>query len=141
MAKTDFRSVDEYIASKPPELQRVLERVRAIVRRALPGVEEGISYQIPAYTLHGRRVLYFAGWKEHVSLYPATERLVAAFAEELAGYEISKGTIRFPLARAMPARLIAAIARFLAQESARRATAKTIRKPAPKRPRPARRSH
>jgi uncharacterized protein YdhG (YjbR/CyaY superfamily) len=62
MAKTNFKSVDEYIASQPVELQRVLERVRGAIRKAVPGAEEVISYQMPAYKLHGRLVIYFAGY-------------------------------------------------------------------------------
>jgi uncharacterized protein YdhG (YjbR/CyaY superfamily) len=62
MAKTDFKSVDQYIASYPEAVQRVLRRVQSIIRKAVPGAEELISYQIPTYKLHGRPVLYFAGW-------------------------------------------------------------------------------
>ena len=125
MAKTDFKSVDEYIASQPEQVQAVLERVRSTLRKALPGAEEVISYQIPAYKLHGDRVIYFAGWKQHFSLYPAGERLVAAFKKELKEYEISKGTIRFPLSEPVPEKLIARIAKFRAKEVADRAKAKT----------------
>jgi uncharacterized protein YdhG (YjbR/CyaY superfamily) len=114
MAKTDFRSVDEYIATHPADVQVVLQRVRATIRKALPGAEETISYQIPTYKRHGGYVIYFAGWKKHFSLYPASARLVARFKDELAPYEISKGTIRFPLSEPVPVRLIARIAKFLA---------------------------
>ena len=79
----DFESVDEYIASHPDAVQAVLKRVRRAIRKALPGAEEVISYKIPAYKLHGRAVLYFAGWKQHYSLYPAGDQLVAAFREDL----------------------------------------------------------
>ena len=75
MAKTSFKSVDDYIASQPEAVQAVLQRVRSIIRKAVPGAEEVISYQIPTYKLHGRAVLYFAGWKQHYSLYPATGRV------------------------------------------------------------------
>jgi uncharacterized protein YdhG (YjbR/CyaY superfamily) len=125
MAKTDFKSVDQYIASQPQQVQGVLERVRSTIRKALPGAEEVISYQIPAYKLRGDRVLYFAGWKHHFSLYPAGERLVAAFKDELEGYELSKGTIRFPLSRPVPEKLIARIAKFRAKEVAEREKAKS----------------
>ena len=118
MAKTDFKSVDQYIASQPESAQGVLNRVRSSIRKALPGAEEVISYQIPAYKLQGGRVLYFAGWKQHFSLYPAGERLVAAFKKELKGHEISKGTIRFPLSEPVPAKLIERIAKFRAKEVA-----------------------
>ena len=83
MAKTDFRSVDDYIASQPEATQSVLERVRSIIRKALPGAEEAISYQIPAYKLRGQAVVYFAGWKQHYSLYPASAPLVKAYKAEL----------------------------------------------------------
>jgi uncharacterized protein YdhG (YjbR/CyaY superfamily) len=120
MAKTTYKTVDEYIASQPRALQPVLERVRRIVRKALPEAEEVISYQIAAYKIDGRTVLYFAGWKDHFSIYPSTDRLVVEFDKELAPYEISKGTIRFPLAEPVPAKLIEKIARFRANEAAER---------------------
>jgi uncharacterized protein YdhG (YjbR/CyaY superfamily) len=120
MAKTDFKSVDDYISSRPEPVQDMLKRVRNIIRKAMPGAEEVISYQIPAYKLHGRAVLYFAGWKEHYSLYPSTAPLVAAFKKELAPYEISKGTIRFPLSDPIPAKLIERIAKFRVKEAAER---------------------
>src|SRR5438270_6425846 len=109
MAKIDFKSVDEYIASQPEGMQSVLGRVRSTIRQALPGAEEVISYKIPAYKLHGGAVLYFAGWKQHYSLYPATGGLGAAFEDELASYEVSKGTIRFPLSQPVPVKLIGRI--------------------------------
>jgi uncharacterized protein YdhG (YjbR/CyaY superfamily) len=125
MAKTDFKSVDEYIASQPSAVRGVLGRVRSAIREALPGAEEVISYQIPAYKLRGGRVLYFAGWKQHYSLYPAGETLVAAFRDELASYQVSKGTIRFPLSQPVPVKLIGRIAKFRAKEVAEREKAKT----------------
>jgi uncharacterized protein YdhG (YjbR/CyaY superfamily) len=120
MAKTDFKSVDEYIASQPEAVQGILERVRSTVRKAVPGAEEVISYQIPTYKLHGGPVLYFAGWKKHYSLYPATDRLIAAFKEDLAPYAVNKGTIRFPLSEPVPVKLIQRIAKFRAKEVAAR---------------------
>ncbi len=117
MARTSFESVDEYIATQPHNVRAILQRVRRTIRKAVPGAVEVISYQIPAYKLRGRPVLYFAGWKAHYSLYPATDRLVAAVAE-LAAYKVSKGTIRFPLSQRVPVKLIARIARFRAREAA-----------------------
>ena len=124
MAKTNFRSVDDYIASQPEATQTVLKRVRSIIRKALPAAEEVISYQIPAYKLRGQAVVYFAGWKQHYSLYPASAALVKAFKTELAPYELSKGTIRFPLGETVPANLIERIAKFRAMEVAEGAGAK-----------------
>jgi uncharacterized protein YdhG (YjbR/CyaY superfamily) len=120
MATTDFESVDAYIAAQAPAVQVVLKRVRRSLRSALRRAEETISYQIPTYKLEGRAVLYFAGWKQHYSLYPATDALVAKFRRELAAYDVSKGTIRFPLAGPVPEQLIARLARFRAAELSQR---------------------
>jgi uncharacterized protein YdhG (YjbR/CyaY superfamily) len=133
MPKTDYRSVREYIAAQPASVRPILERVRGAIRKGLPDAEELISYQIPAYALEGRNVLYFAGWKTHVSLYPVTARLVAAFREELEPYEVEKATLRFPLSKAVPVALVTRIARFRAQERAapaqgKRTSTKTARK-------------
>lgn len=117
--RTPPGTIDEYIAGFPPAVQRVLERVRTAIRKAVPGADEVISYAIPAYRLHGRIAIYFAGWKQHYSLYPTTARLVAAFKDDLAPYEVNnKGTIRFPLSQPVPVRLIAGIAKFRAKEVA-----------------------
>jgi uncharacterized protein YdhG (YjbR/CyaY superfamily) len=124
MAMTDLKSVDAYIASQPKNVQGVLELVRSTILKAVPGAEEVISYKIPTYKLHGGPVLYFAGWKQHYSLYPATDRLVAAFKDDLAPYEVNKGTIRFPLSEPVPVKLIERIAKFRAREVAERRKAK-----------------
>jgi uncharacterized protein YdhG (YjbR/CyaY superfamily) len=124
MAKTDFKSVDEYVAMHPKDVQAVLRRVRSTIRKAVPHLDEVISYQIPAYKGPGGHVLYFAGWKQHYSLYPLSDALLAAFKAELARFELSKGTIRFPLSEPVPVKLIARIAKFRAKEVAMRAKAK-----------------
>ncbi len=124
MARTNFRSIDEYIAAQPRAAQPVLRRVRGAIRRALPEAEEVISYRIPAFRLDGPIVIYFAAWREHYSLYPSSDRLVATFERELAGCEIGKGTIRFPLGRPVPVKLIEDIARFRAKEVAERRKAR-----------------
>jgi uncharacterized protein YdhG (YjbR/CyaY superfamily) len=124
MAKADFQSVDEYIAAQADAVQRMLGRVRSAIRKAVPGAEEVISYKIPTYKLHNCAMLYFAGWKQHYSLYPATERLLAAFKDEMAPYKVNKGTIRFPLSQPVPVKLIARIAKFRAKEVAEREKAK-----------------
>ena len=116
MKKTAPKTVAAYIAGFPTPVRSVLKRVRSILRKAIPAAEETISYQIPAYKLHGRPVLYFAAWKEHYSLYPSNTRLVAAFKDELSRYELAKGTIRFPLSEPVPARLIERLAKFRAKE-------------------------
>ena len=117
--KTVIASVSQYIAAQPKSSQPVLRRIRSTIRKAVPKAEEVISYGIPAYKLNGQRVIYFAGWKDHYSLYPANRRLVAAFKDKLAPYEVNnKGTVRFPLSEPVPVGLIAAIAKFRAKEAA-----------------------
>ena len=118
--RTDFKSVDQYVASQPTAVRGILGRVRSIIRKALPAAEEVISYKIPTYKVNGRAVLYFAVWKQHYSLYAATKSVVASFQDELASYEIHKGTIRFPLSQPVPVKLIARIAKFRAKEVAQR---------------------
>lgn len=121
MSKLDFQSVNEYIASKPDAVAAKLELVRSTIRKALPKAEEVISYKMPSYKLHGEVILYFAGWKQHYSLYPASPHMVAAFKDELASCKLDKGTIRFPLSAPVPKKLIADIAKFrLAEVSDRR---------------------
>jgi uncharacterized protein YdhG (YjbR/CyaY superfamily) len=124
MRKADFTNVDEYISAQPETAQVVLQRVRSTLRKALPEAEEVISYKIPAYRLHGGIVLYFAGWKEHYLLYPAGERMVAKFKDQLASYKVSKGTIRFPLCEPVPVKLIEHIAKFRAEDAVQREKSK-----------------
>ena len=124
MAKTDFKSVAEYIAAQPEAVQGVLRRVRSTIRKAVPGAEEVISYQIPTYKVNGRPLLYFAAWRLHYSLYPSTDRVVAAFKDALAPYKVNKGTIRFPLSEPVPMKLIEGIAKLRAQDVAEREKAK-----------------
>ncbi len=120
MPKSVFGSVDACISSQPESSQRVLTEVRAAIRRAVPTADEMITYGLPTYKLHGRAVIYFAGWKKHYSVYPSTDRVVGSFKDELAGYEVNKGTIRFPLSGPVPGQLIYRIARVLLKEATER---------------------
>ena len=114
MVKKQFRSVDEYIAAQSDSVRSTLQRVRDAIRRAVPDARETISYNMPTYTLDGVRVLHFAAWKRHYSVYAATADVVAAFREELAPYKIERGTIRFPFSEPAPVKLIGEIAKFRA---------------------------
>ena len=116
MAKTAFTSVAGYIAAQPKETQAILETVRAAIRKALPKAEETISYNIPAYKLAGRAALYFAGFKAHYSLYPASDALIAAIRNARGPHVIRSRTIRFPLDQKEPIALITRIARLRAKE-------------------------
>ena len=121
----DSATIDSYIADFPRPTQAVLKRVRAAIRKALPGAEEGISYRIPTFRVAGKPVIYFAGFKEHYSVYPFTKTLIDAFSREARRYELShKGTIRFPYDEPVPERFIVRIAKFRAKELAARSTPK-----------------
>ena len=118
MANTDFKSVDDYLATLPEPTQAVLAQVRAAIREALPQAEEVISYQIPAYRIGKSRIIYFAGWARHWSLYPLLG-VQDQLGDALAGYELSKGTIRFPLDQPVPVELVKRIAELRARKAMR----------------------
>jgi uncharacterized protein YdhG (YjbR/CyaY superfamily) len=127
LPKTDFKTIDEYIATHPPETQEILQRIRRPIHGAVPDAEEVISYQIPAVKFHGW-LFYFSAYRTHYSLScspPFT--IFEAFKEELSPYELSKCTIRFPLDRPVPVSLISDLAKFRAQENVAREGKKTKR--------------
>lgn len=102
--RTDPR-VRAYLASVPAQARRALNQLREAIRAAAPGAVEGISYGILGFRLDGRPLVACAGWQRHTSLYPGAAAIKRAHAE-LKGYEISKGTIRFPLAKPLPSALV-----------------------------------
>lgn len=111
--------IDTYIAGFPPEVSDVLTRIRATIGAAAPDSVEAISYGMPTYKLHGRNLVHFAGWASHVGLYPAPSG-IAAVADELAPYKVSKGSIRFELSEPIPYDLITRIVEArVAEEAAR----------------------
>ncbi|MCI0346136.1 MAG: DUF1801 domain-containing protein [Chloroflexi bacterium] len=110
-----FATVDEYIASFPPEVQRILEEVRAAIRAVVPGSGERITYGIPTFVLDGRYVVYFSGWRRHVSVYPVPDA-DPQLAKRLAPYRAGKGTLKFALDKPLPIELIQAVARRLLEQ-------------------------
>ena len=103
-----FTTVADYLASFPPEVHEILDEAREAVRQAVPEAEEVISYQIIAFKVNGRRMVYLGGWKNHVGLYP-----IPVFDHELeervAPYRAAKDTLRFPLRKPIPYDLISQI--------------------------------
>jgi uncharacterized protein YdhG (YjbR/CyaY superfamily) len=120
------KTIDEYIAGFPPEIQEKLEKIRATIRKAAPKAEEAISYMMPTFKLHGNLV-HFAAFKNHIGFYPGAGG-IAAFQEQLAGYETSKGTVQFPLDKRIPFSLITKIVKFRVQQNSDKAAAKGKKK-------------
>ena len=110
-----FASIDDYIGSFPQEVRPILEQVRLTIRAAAPGVAETISYDMPTMTLDGRYLVYFAGWKSHISVYPAPAG-DDGFERQIAPYRASKGTLKFPLRKPIPDELIAQVVRLLVEQ-------------------------
>jgi uncharacterized protein YdhG (YjbR/CyaY superfamily) len=122
MAKTDFQSADEYIQTFPADKQAILQQVREAIRKAVPGAEEVISYQIPAFRLHGGWVFYYSMYTSHFSLAcPPPFAAFREFAKELSRYKQSKSAVNFPLDEPVPVKLIGQMAKFQAADIGARA--------------------
>jgi uncharacterized protein YdhG (YjbR/CyaY superfamily) len=114
-SKARALSVDDYIEAFPPDVQAVLETLRALARRVLPEAEEAISYGIPAYRVGGTDIVYFAGWQRHTSLYPIPA-VSEAVELRLKPYRAGRGTLRFGLGEPLPTDLIESIIQLLADQ-------------------------
>jgi uncharacterized protein YdhG (YjbR/CyaY superfamily) len=108
------RNMTEYIASFPEDVQNILKEIRRVIKIAAPEVEETINYGIPTFKLKGNLV-HFAAFKKHIGFYP-TPSGIEAFKDELADYELSKGTVKFPLDNPIPYDLIQRITAYRVAE-------------------------
>lgn len=124
--KNGFNSIDEYIATFPEEIQKILEELRATIKSAAPDAEEKISYQMPTFALKGNLV-HFAAYKNHIGFYPAP-RGIEEFKQELSIYEGAKGTVRFPIDKPLPLELISRIVKFRVAENLKNAEIKSNKK-------------
>jgi uncharacterized protein YdhG (YjbR/CyaY superfamily) len=115
-SRSTAETIDEYIAEFPPETQKVLEEMRALVSASAPGATETISYAIPTFDLNGRHLVHFAGYAKHVGFYPVPSAM-EAFKEELEPYRSGKGSAQFPLGQPLPADLIRRIVAFRVAEN------------------------
>ncbi len=111
-----FTTIDDYISTFPADIQTILEKVRQSIQKAAPDAIETISYGIPTINLNGKHVVFFAGWKHHISLYPLPTG-DEAFQQELAHYKRAKGTIQFPLDKPIPYDLVEQIVTLLMKEN------------------------
>lgn len=114
--KSTARSVQAYIAECPPDARKVLKQLRTLVKATAPRATETISYGIPTFNLNGRYLVYLAGWKKHISLYPVTGGVAREFRDEIEPYRTGKGTLQFPLAQPLPKGLIRRIVKFRVSE-------------------------
>ena len=116
-------NIDEYIADYPEEIQSLLNQIRSTVKQAAPDAEESIGYGMPAYKTHGKPLVYFAAFKNHIGFY-ATPTGHAEFAEELSKYKQGKGSGQCPIDQPMPLKLITQIVEFRVFENQEKAKAK-----------------
>ena len=109
------QTVDDYLAALPEEAKATLEKIRKTIKAAAPEASEVISYQVPMYKHHGM-LLGFAAFKDHCSLFPGPKAL-ATYKDELKAYKTSKGTIRFPIGKPLPAGLVKKIVKTCVAEN------------------------
>lgn len=105
------KSITAFISRFPPKTRAVLNKMRAAIKKTAPKAVETISYGIPTFKLNGKNLIHFSGYDVFVSLYPGSQA-IRVFKKELAKYELSKGTIRFPLDKPIPYGLIRKITRY-----------------------------
>jgi uncharacterized protein YdhG (YjbR/CyaY superfamily) len=120
--KTSPKNIDEYIADFPLDIQEILKKVRATIKKAAPDAEEIINYGIPTFTLKGNLV-HFAGFKTHIGFYP-TPSGIEKFKKDLSVYKWAKGSVQFPLDKPIPYGLITKIVKFRVKENMEKAKGK-----------------
>lgn len=117
MAKTDFKTIDEYHKTFPQDVQQRMQTIRDIVHKIVPEAEEAISYQIPCFKYKGY-LIYYSAYTNHISLsYPFSQELLKKFENELKNYKVSKSAIQFPHNQALPPALIKDIVEFRKKEN------------------------
>jgi uncharacterized protein YdhG (YjbR/CyaY superfamily) len=109
------KDIDEYVAAFPPNVQKILQKLRSAIKDAAPGSTEAISYQMPTFRLNGNLV-HFAAYKNHIGFYPGPSGIIA-FYDELSAYDLSKGTIRFSIDEELPYDLVIRIVKYRANEN------------------------
>jgi uncharacterized protein YdhG (YjbR/CyaY superfamily) len=112
---TPPRTIDEYIAGFPADVQRILQEMRSTIRTTAPDAEEAIKYRMPTFVLNCNLV-HFAAFDKHIGFYP-TSSGIANFKDELSRYHIGKGSVQFPLDQPVPFRLIRRIVAFRVKEA------------------------
>ena len=116
MTKQQYKTMDEYIKIFPQDVQITLEKIRQTIRKIAADAVEAISYQMPAFKLNGRYLVYFAAWKNHIGFYPMPSG-TKAFKKELSPYKGAKGSVQFPINQPVPLDLVRKIVMFRAKEN------------------------
>jgi uncharacterized protein YdhG (YjbR/CyaY superfamily) len=118
MAKTDYQSIDEYHQTFPEDVQERLQTIRELVHKIAPEANEVISYQIPAFKIGKKFLIYYAGFAKHITVSnPWSDAFLTAFAKELKGYKVSKSVIQFPLDKPLPVEFIERLLKFRKEET------------------------
>lgn len=117
--KVTFNSIDEYIETFPENIQKFLKELRETIKAAAPEASETISYGIPTFTLNGKYLIYFAGWKNHISIYPIPTGS-EAFNKQISKYVEGKGTLKFPTDKPLPLKLITKMVKLKVAENLKR---------------------
>ncbi len=115
---TKITTIDDYINGFPVDVQEQLQQIRETIKNAAPAASEKISYGMPTFFLNGN-LIHFAGYKNHIGLYPAPQG-IEAFKEELSVYKGAKGSVQFPLDKPMPLDLIARITKYRVEKQSKK---------------------
>ena len=110
-----IKTIDEFISQYPPEVQTILQKIRALIQKSAPGAEEAMAYGIPTFKLNSKNLVHFSAFKEHIGFYP-TPAGIEKFRKELSAYEGAKGSVKFPLTKPIPYALIGKITQFRVKE-------------------------
>ena len=120
LSKNSYKTIDEYIDLFPKDVQIILQELRKVIRKELPkDIEETISYGFPTFKLNGKYVVYFAGYKQHISIHPILEEIQKSIPE-VSEYKKGRGTLQFSLNKPLPYPLIRKIVQFLLIENQKR---------------------
>jgi uncharacterized protein YdhG (YjbR/CyaY superfamily) len=120
--KAPVNNIDEYIATFPQQIQKLLNQMRATIAKAAPEAEEAIKYAIPTFILNGNLV-HFAAFKSHIGFYPAPAG-IEAFKQEVAPYEAGKGSLQFPLDKPLPLALVTKIVKYRVKQNLEKSKSK-----------------
>jgi len=112
----EYKTIDEYISTFPHNIQIILEKIRQTIHKAAPEAVEAIAYQMPTFKLHGKNLVHFGAFKNHIGFFP-TPSGIETFKKELSPYLASKGAVQFPLNKPIPYELMERIVIFRVNES------------------------